>query len=45
MKKEAKQNEKVFEEKQEELQTINDFSNRENGQPVPQPKDYDEIEY
>ncbi|MEF2096726.1 hypothetical protein V3595_18905 [Bacillus sp. CFBP9009] len=40
-----KQNEKDTEERQEEVQTINDISNCENKQPVPQPKDYDEIEY
>ena len=45
MKKQDKQNERVNEESQEELQTINDISNPDNGQPVPQPKDYDEIEY
>ena len=45
MKKQVKQNEKGTEERQEELQTINDISNNENEQPVPQPKDYDEIEY
>ncbi|MDQ0860677.1 hypothetical protein [Bacillus sp. V2I10] len=43
--KKGKQNEKDRAEKQEELQTINDISTSENGQPVPQPKDYDEIEY
>ena len=45
LKKQVKQNEKDTEERQEELQTINDISKSENGQPVPQPKDYDEIEY
>lgn len=45
MKKKEKQNEKVTGERQSELQTINDISKIENGQPVPQPKDYDEIEY
>ncbi|MDF1995965.1 hypothetical protein ABGT24_25220 [Peribacillus frigoritolerans] len=45
MKKQVKQNEKDTEERQEELQTINDISKSENGQPVHQPKDYDEIEY
>ncbi|AZV42609.1 hypothetical protein BAOM_2000 [Peribacillus asahii] len=45
MKKEGKQHAKINAEKQEELQTVNDFSNKENTQPVPQPKDYDEIEY
>lgn len=44
MKKE-KQNEKDRATRQEELQTINDISIRENGQPLPQPKDYEEIEY
>lgn len=45
MKKQVKQNEKDTEERQEELQTINDISKSENGQPSHQPKDYDEIEY
>ncbi|MGM0890043.1 MAG: hypothetical protein ACQEW5_24575 [Bacillota bacterium] len=46
MKKQVKQYEKDTEERQEELQTINEISNSEKGQqPVPQPKDYDEIEY
>jgi hypothetical protein len=45
MKKQVKQNEKNTKEGVEELQTINAISNNENGQPVPQPKDYDEIEY
>jgi hypothetical protein len=45
MKKEVKQKETDTKEGQEELQTINDISDNENGQPVPQPKDYDEIDY
>ncbi|MCM3676646.1 hypothetical protein M3699_23065 [Peribacillus simplex] len=45
MKKQIKQNEKGAEERQNELQTINDISRSEAGQPLPQPKDYDEIEY
>ncbi|MFB7639242.1 hypothetical protein [Peribacillus butanolivorans] len=45
MKKQVKQNEKDTKERKKELQTINDISNSENRQPVPQPKDYDEIEY
>ncbi|MEJ9229906.1 hypothetical protein LAV79_10485 [Peribacillus butanolivorans] len=45
MKKQVKQNEKDTEERKKELQTINDISNSENRQPVPQPKDYGEIEY
>lgn len=45
MNKKDKRNEKTFEKMQDELQTINDISKRENGQPVLQPKDYDEIEY
>ncbi|MBN6885609.1 hypothetical protein ACUXCC_001631 [Cytobacillus horneckiae] len=45
MKKQEKQNQSVNKERQEELQTINDITNMENGQPVPTPKDYDEIEY
>ncbi|MBM7585181.1 putative DNA binding CopG/RHH family protein [Bacillus pakistanensis] len=45
MKKQTKQNYKDAEVRQEEMQTIKDFSNNENRQPEPQPKDYDEIEY
>jgi hypothetical protein len=45
MKKQEKQNEKDHKETQSELQTINDISSSENGQPVPQPKDFDAIEY
>ncbi|WP_153126639.1 hypothetical protein [Peribacillus tepidiphilus] len=45
MKNQGKQNDKGNEKKQEEIQTINEISTRENGQPLPQPKDYDEIEY
>lgn len=46
MKKEVKQHEKGTKVSQdEELEIINGYSNRKNGQPVPQPKDYDEIEY
>jgi hypothetical protein len=45
VKKEGKQDKRNTEETQEELQTINDISVSDNGQPVPQPKDYDEIEY
>ncbi len=45
MKKQIKQNNKSVKEKQNELQTITEMANPENRQPVPQPKDYDEIEY
>lgn len=45
MKKREKQNEKVTGEGHEELQTTNDISSNENKQPLPQPKDFDEIEY
>ncbi|MFD6443175.1 hypothetical protein ACFWDG_26190 [Peribacillus sp. NPDC060186] len=45
MKKQIKQDEKGAEERQNELQTITDISRRESEQPLPQPKDYDEIEY
>ncbi|MDQ0858924.1 hypothetical protein [Bacillus sp. V2I10] len=45
MKKEGNQVKRNTEETQEELQTINDITASDNGQPVPQPKDYDEIEY
>jgi hypothetical protein len=30
---------------QEEMDTVKDVTRIENGQPVPQPKDYDEIDY
>lgn len=45
MKKEGKQDKQHTEEPQEELETVKDITKIENGQPVPQPKDYDEIEY
>lgn len=45
MKKEEKPMETDTKEGQEELQAINDISESENGQAVPQPKDYDEIDY
>ncbi|MBA9026177.1 MULTISPECIES: hypothetical protein [Bacillaceae] len=46
MKKEEKQHEKGTKiSHAEELEIIFGYSNRKNGQPVPQPKDYDEIEY
>jgi hypothetical protein len=45
MKKIGKQNEKNKETRQKHLQHPNRFSNRENEQPLPQPKEYDEIEY
>ena len=45
MKKQIKKHEKNAEKRQEELETINEISKIENGQPVPRPKDYDEIEY
>ncbi|NEU31688.1 hypothetical protein GN156_13025 [bacterium LRH843] len=45
MKKQDRQNDKVTEEKDKEEQSIEDsyYSNR--GEPLPQPKDYEEIEY
>jgi hypothetical protein len=45
MKKTGKQHEKNTEERQEHLQHPDRFSNRQNEQPLPQPKEYDEIEY
>jgi hypothetical protein len=45
MKKRVKRNDKIAEERQEELQSPNSFSYRDNEQPQPQPKDYEEIEY
>ncbi|MDR0139549.1 hypothetical protein RFW18_17480 [Metabacillus idriensis] len=45
LKKEGKQDKQHTEEPQEELETVKDITKIENGQPVPQPKDYDEIEY
>lgn len=45
LKKEGKQDKHHTEEPQEELETVKDITKIENGQPVPQPKDYDEIEY
>lgn len=42
MKKETKQQEPNS---QEEMDTVKDVTRIENGQPVPQPRDYDEIEY
>ncbi|WP_332698682.1 hypothetical protein [Halalkalibacter lacteus] len=45
MKKQIKQNDKGAKERQEELQTIHDRSTSQKRQPVPQPKDYEEIEY
>ncbi|MBS4204151.1 hypothetical protein [Lederbergia citrea] len=45
MKKQVKQNGKITEERQEERQTANDFYNRKTGEPVPQPKDYEDVDY
>lgn len=42
MKKDNKNNQP---QSQEEMETVKDITRVENGQPVPQPKDYDEIEY
>lgn len=42
MKKENKNNPP---QSQEEMETVKDMTSAENTQPVPQPKDYDEIEY
>lgn len=45
MKNQDKQNKQAAEEKQEHQQTVNDYFDRETGQPIPQPKDYEEIDY
>lgn len=46
MKKETKTENKINNAPNDEQRTINSISNDANtGQPVPQPKDYDEIEY
>lgn len=45
MKKQINRNDKNTVEGQEELETIHEITKIENGQPVPRPKDYDEIEY
>jgi hypothetical protein len=45
VKKQTKQNIKGAKERQEDPQIMNGASSRENMQPVPQPKDYEEIEY
>ncbi|WP_216828464.1 hypothetical protein [Alkalihalobacterium elongatum] len=34
-----------IDDRQEQLQNIDEIKNRENKQPVPQPKDFEEIEY
>lgn len=44
MRKQEKNNANI--KNQDELEFINDVTNKDNNkQPVPQPKDYDEIEY
>ncbi|WP_157452389.1 hypothetical protein [Bacillus sp. J33] len=45
MKKQNQHNEKPKNTLTEEQQLINEFAKHESGQPIPQPKDYDEIEY
>ena len=45
MKKQPKQNEKGAKERQNDIPITNDAQTRNNQQPVPQPKDYEEIEY
>lgn len=45
MKKHDKQNKKDVKKIQDERQTVDDFYNTETGQPVPQAKDYEEIDY
>ncbi|MBS4191939.1 hypothetical protein KHA94_17360 [Bacillus sp. FJAT-49705] len=45
MKEQEKPKEMVNVDGQNEQQLIREFSNPDNKQPVPQPKDFDEIEY
>jgi hypothetical protein len=45
VKEEEKQTKDVPLKEKGDMQTIENISNSENVQPVPQPKDYDEIEY
>ncbi|WP_158598332.1 hypothetical protein [Falsibacillus albus] len=45
MKKDQDFHGKVEANSKNEMETIKKISSKENGQPVPQPKDYDEIEY
>ncbi|MBU8877387.1 hypothetical protein BGM26_00105 [Bacillus sp. FJAT-29790] len=45
MEKQKKQHRKAAIERREEMQSNNEIANRGNGQPLPQPKDYEEIEY
>ncbi len=45
MKKQEKMNEQLKQEKQDEKQLIKEFSNPDIVPPVPQPKDFEDIEY
>jgi hypothetical protein len=45
MKKQTKQYDKGVKERQGEQQSIQEHSNGKDMQPVPQPKDYEDIEY
>jgi len=45
MKKQRIPNESIKEEAKDERNLIIDFSNPENKQPIPQPKDFEDIEY
>ena len=45
LKKQEKMKEQTKQVKQDERQLIKDFANPENVQPVPQPKDFEDIEY
>ncbi|WP_185150666.1 hypothetical protein [Cytobacillus dafuensis] len=45
MKKQEKPKEKMNMDSLDEQKLIREFSNPDNKQPVPQPKDFDEIEY
>ncbi|KAF0816793.1 MULTISPECIES: hypothetical protein [unclassified Cytobacillus] len=45
MSKRDKQNTKQTQGPKEEMELVNEFGKHEEDQPVPQPKDYNEIEY
>ncbi|WNS76138.1 hypothetical protein RRV45_03750 [Bacillus sp. DTU_2020_1000418_1_SI_GHA_SEK_038] len=45
MKEKQKDNKKVHEAVSDEKQLIREFANPESNQPVPQPKDFEDIEY
>ncbi|MEB1807243.1 MAG: hypothetical protein LPK26_08065 [Bacillaceae bacterium] len=45
MKKQENRKHPAIDERDEQLQNQDDIKNRENKQPVPQPKDFEDIEY